>query len=134
MNHGRRGSAFIPARPGGIIGVEELLASRVVDQDGVPIGCLHDITVDLRLGRVAYALIALDCVADAEGRLIAVPWNAVHVDNGANLRVNARRDRVERGPSMQLGLLADLLDREWAVYIHAYFGARPYWEHSAQHG
>ena len=30
-------------------------------------------------------------------------------------------------------LLPTLLDHEWAVFIHSYFGAKPYWEPNAQH-
>src|SRR5271170_3500019 len=127
-------SAFIATKAAGIIGAEALLASVVVDGDGRPTGRLHDIMVDLRHGRIAYGLVALDRVGAPEERVIAVPWNAIHVDAGGNLRVNAPRDRVERGPSVPTGWMANLLDHDWAVFIHAYFGARPYWEHGAQHG
>jgi sporulation protein YlmC with PRC-barrel domain len=130
----QRASTYLAARPVGIIGVDELLESPVVDRDGGRIGRLHDLMVDLRLGRIAYALVELERVESAEERLIAVPWNAMHVDGTGNLKVNAHRDRVERGPSIPAGMLAHLLDHEWAVFIHAYFGARPYWEHGAQHG
>jgi sporulation protein YlmC with PRC-barrel domain len=134
MSHARCASAFVAVRPGNIIGAEALLASIVVDRDGHPIGRLHDIMVDLRRGRIAYGLLTLDRVEAPAERLIAVPWNAMHMDAGGNLRVNAPRDRVERGPSMPTGWMADLHDHEWAEFVHAYFGARPYWEHSAQHG
>jgi len=40
---------------------------------------------------------------------------------------------VERAPSMQPELLPTLLDHEWAVFIHSYFGAKPYWEPNSQH-
>jgi sporulation protein YlmC with PRC-barrel domain len=118
--------------PVSIIGAEELLTSQVVDCDGSRIGGLRDLMVDLRMGRIAYGLVALDRAPRLKRRLIAVPWNAMHVDGDGNLRVNAQRYWVERGPSIAAGLRASLLDHEWAEFIHSYFGARPYWERNVQ--
>jgi len=57
----------------------------------------------------------------------------MHFNGNGDVRVNAPRDGVERAPSMQPELLPTLLDHEWAVFIHSYFGAKPYWEPNAQH-
>jgi sporulation protein YlmC with PRC-barrel domain len=119
--------------PASIVGADEILGADVVDRDGARIGELRDMMLDLRLGRVAYGVVALDHAPVWSGRLVAVPWNAMHVDGNGDLRVNARRDWVERAPSMQAELMPTLLDHEWAVFIHSYFGAKPYWEHNAQH-
>jgi hypothetical protein len=126
-------SLFLPIiakAPVSIIGAEALLAAQVVDRDSKRIGGLGDLMVDLRQGRVAYGLVALDDAPACSGGLI----DAMHADGDGNLKVNARRDWVERGPSVPAGLMANLLDHEWAVFIHSYFGARPYWERNAQHG
>jgi sporulation protein YlmC with PRC-barrel domain len=117
----------------GIVGAEEMLGSGVVDRDGARIGELRDMMLDLRLGRVAYGVVALDHAPVWSERLVAVPWNAMHVDDNGDLRVNARRDWVERAPSMQAEYMPTLLDHEWAILIHSYFGAKPYWERNAQH-
>lgn len=117
-----------------IIGAGELLAAEVVDRDGALIGHLRDLLIDLQVGRIAYGLVALDLVPGWSERVIAVPWNAMHIDGDGKLRINARRDWIERGPALPMGLLANLLDHEWAEFIHSYFGARPYWERNAQHG
>lgn len=117
-----------------IVGAEEMLGSDVVDRDGQRIGGLRDMMVDLRVGRVVYGLVALAHAPAWSERLVAVPWNVLHVDGGGNLRVNATRDWVERAPSMQARFTPNLLDHQWAVLIHSYFGAKPYWERNAQHG
>jgi hypothetical protein len=117
-----------------IIGAGELLAVDIVDRDGAPIGQLRDLLIDLRLGRIAYGLVALDCARGSSERLIAAPWNAMHIDGEGKLQVNAHRDWIERAPTVPVGLVANLLDHEWAEFIHSYFGARPYWERNSQHG
>ena len=119
--------------PVAISRTEEMLGADVIDRDGRCIGELRDMLVDLRLRRVAFGVVALHHGPVRSERLIAVPWNAVHVDRNGNLRMNARRGWVERAPAMQTGFMPTGLDQEWAAFIHAYFGAKPYWEHETRH-
>ena len=116
-----------------LAGAGDILGSKVVDCDGMRIGELQDMMLDLRVARVAYGVVALDRAPEWSERLVAVPWNVMQIDGNGGLRVNAHRDWIERAPSMQAELLPTLLDHEWAVFIHSYFGAKPYWEHNVQH-
>jgi len=116
-----------------VVGAHELLGAEVVDSEGKRVGELKDMMLDLRVTRIAYGVVALDHAPDWSERLVAVPWNVMHIDEKGDLKVNARKDWIERAPSMQVELLPTLLDHEWAVFIHSYFGAKPYWEHNAQH-
>lgn len=119
------------ARPP-IVGAEGLLGSVVVDNHGQRVGELLDMLVDMHAGRVAYGVVVLDRAPEWSERLIAVPWNSMHL-HGDRIGINATRDWIERAPSMRIETMNELLDREIAVFIHAYFGAKPYWERAAQH-
>lgn len=117
-----------------IVGAEALLGSVVVDSQGVRVGELLDVLVDMHAGRVAYGVVVLDHAPEWSERLIAVPWNTMQMRaDGDGIGVNATRDWIERAPSMRIEAMSELLDRELAVFIHAYFGAKPYWERAAQH-
>jgi sporulation protein YlmC with PRC-barrel domain len=116
-----------------VFGAKDLLGAEVVDCEGRRVGELKDLMLDLRVARIAYGVVALDHAPDWSERLVAIPWNVMHFDESGDLKVLARRDWIERAPSMQPELLPTLLDHEWAVFIHSYFGAKPYWEHNAQH-
>lgn len=116
-----------------LIGADAMLGTDVVDCEGARVGELKDMLLDLRLGRIAYGVVALERAPDWSEGLIAVPWNVLQFDGSGELKVNARKDWVEHAPSMQLDMMAALLDHEWAVFIHSYFGAKPYWERNAQH-
>ncbi|MGH8714569.1 MAG: PRC-barrel domain-containing protein, partial [Casimicrobiaceae bacterium] len=97
-------------------------------------GELLDILVDMHAGRVGYGVVVLDHAPEWSERLIAVPWNTMHMRAGdGGICINARRDWIERAPSMRIETMNELLDRELAVFIHAYFGAKPYWERAVQH-
>lgn len=117
-----------------IIGAESLLGSVVVDSQGQRVGELMDVLVDMHAGRVAYGVVALDHAPHWSERLIAVPWNTMQMrPDDEGMGINATRDWIERAPSMRIEAMNELLDRELAVFIHAYFGAKPYWERAAQH-
>ncbi len=111
----------------GIVGGNEVLGLPVVDSRLEAIGMLADIMVDMRSGRVIYGVVVLDHAPEWR-RVIAVPWNAMLLEEGDRFRINARRDWIERAPSMQRDAMPNLLDHECAVLIHSFFGTRPYWE------
>lgn len=117
----------------GIVGGNELLGLAVIDNRKECIGVLSDIMFDLRTSRVAYGVVMLHRAPKWSERVIAIPWNAMHLDSdGEHLCVNALRDWIERAPSMQADAMANLLDHECAVLIHSFFGTKPYWETGTQ--
>lgn len=117
-----------------LVGAEGLLGTVVIDNQGQRVGELLDILVDMHAGRVAYGVVVLDHAPEWSERLIAVPWNTMRLHGDSDgICINATRDWIERAPSMRIETMNELLDREIAVFIHAYFGAKPYWERAAQH-
>lgn len=117
----------------GIVGGNEILGLPVIDSRKERIGKLSDIMLDMRSGRIAYGVVTLDRAPQWSERVVAVPWNAMHLDaDAANLCVNVRRDWIQRAPSMQADLMPGLLDHECAVLIHSFFGTKPYWETGSQ--
>lgn len=78
------------------VGADEMPGPDVVDRDGNRIGGLHDMMVDLRMGPVTYGVVGRDHASAPSKSLVAVPWNAIHVDGNGSLRVSARRDWIER--------------------------------------
>ncbi len=117
----------------GIVGGSEILGLPVVDSHNESIGKLSDIMFDLRSGRIAYGVVTLERAPHWSERVIAIPWNAMHLDaEAAKLCVNALRDWIQRAPSMQAAAMPGLLDRDCAVLIHSFFGTKPYWETGSQ--
>ena len=116
-----------------IVGGKEMTGLPVIDSHGECIGTLFDVMLDLYTGRLAYGVVALDHAPDWSERVIAIPWNAMHLDGeGEHLCVNALRDWIERAPSMQADAMPNLLDHDRAVLIHSFFETKPYWEAGSQ--
>lgn len=118
------------ARPSplGIVGADSIMGCTVVDRQGLRIGELRDVMLDLSTGRIAYAVIASVSRSKSE-QLICVPWNAIRPDYGSQrLCINADVDWIERAPSVRGGHTPDQFVQDWGAFIHNYFGTRPYWE------
>ncbi len=130
-NFGATGASGLGVRS--MAGSREIMNMPVVDSFGEAIGTLRDITIDLRTGRVAYGIVTLDRAPHWSERVIAVPWNAMHLDrDNEHLCVNAARDWIERAPAVHVDAMPSLLDHDRAVLIHSFFGTRPYWEAGSQ--
>jgi PRC-barrel domain len=110
-----------------------MLGLPVIDSHGECVGILSDIVFDLRTGRIAYGVVTLDRAPWWSERVIAIPWNAMHLDgDDEHVCVNALRDWIERAPSMRPDAMPSLLGHDRAVLIHSFFGTKPYWEAGSQ--
>ena len=117
----------------GMVGAELLLGTEVVDRDGNVIGHLHDILLDLRRNRIAYAAVELRRERPDGERIVVIPWNALFQDGDADrFIVNADREHIESAPLVPEELAVHGLDGELATFAHSYFGTRPYWERVSQ--
>src|SRR3989442_15715772 len=113
----------------GSVAGNEVLGLPVVDSGSEAIGMLADFMLDLRTARIAYGVVVLDHAPEGSEGVIAVPWNAMQLDSaGERFRINARRDWIERAPSLQPDAMPKLPGHEFAVLIHSFFGTKPYWE------
>ena len=117
----------------GMVGAELLIGTEVVDRDGNVIGHLHDILLDLRRNRIAYAAVELRRERPDGERIVVIPWNALFQDGDADrFIVNADREHIESAPLVPAELAVHGLDGELATFAHSYFGTRPYWERVSQ--
>lgn len=117
----------------GMVGAESLLGTEVVDRTGGVVGHLHDILLDLRRNRIAYAAVELKRERPDGEQIVVIPWNALFQGGDADrFIVNADRDYIESAPLVPAELAVHGLDGELAAFAHSYFGTRPYWELGAQ--
>ncbi len=117
----------------GMVGADHLLGTEVVDRNGSVVGHLHDILLDLRRNRIAYAAVELRRARPDGERVVVIPWNALFQDSDADrFTVNAEREHIESAPLVPAEVAVHGLDGELATFAHSYFGTRPYWEHGSQ--
>ncbi|WP_246793296.1 PRC-barrel domain-containing protein [Burkholderia perseverans] len=106
------GRAMVPARM-----LDGALARAT---DGYTLGYVSEVMLDLRTGRIAYALLALDERIHAR-LLTAVPWHYVALDaDGTGLRVALSAATVRGAPAIDLDAWRVATDPAWesAVIQH----------------
>ena len=73
-------STGVDVAHGKLLGMKSLVANRLYDADGNPVGKLEEIVLDVRTGCVRHVVVAVGGVLGIGRRRFAVPWSAVTPD------------------------------------------------------
>ncbi|HDR9251359.1 PRC-barrel domain-containing protein [Burkholderia vietnamiensis] len=101
---------------------------RVLTIDGDDIGKVTHIMLDVRAGRIAYAVVSSGGFLGIGDKLLALPWNVLTL--GAERRcfvLPVPTERVREAPGFDKDRWPAMADPAWAEALHAYYGASPYW-------
>src|SRR6185312_6509411 len=63
-----------------VMAADTLQGDKVVNVDGEDLGNIEDIMLDVRSGRVAYAVLSFGGVMGIGDKLFAIPWEALTLD------------------------------------------------------
>jgi len=85
--------------------------------------------LDMRTGRVSYAVMSFVDFLGMGEKLFAVPWNALVLDTkNRRFVLNIAKHRLTTAPGFDKGKWPDMADPSWAKGIHDYYGAKQYAE------
>ena len=112
-----------------LMGADTLLGNDVVNAQDEDLGDIKEIMLDMRTGRVAYAVLAFGGFLGMGEKLFAVPWAALKLDT-ANKRfvLDASKDRLKDAPGFDKHEWPDMADTTWEKGIHDYYGTKPYFD------
>lgn len=113
-----------------LITANALLGDKVVNPRNEPLGTITEVVLDLALGRLAYAVVALGGFMGVGEQLFVIPWSAL-VRDGANRRfvLDADRARLAAAPRVEFTRESGSGNAAgWQRELHRHYGARPYWE------
>jgi len=110
------------------LSASSLVGDAVVDNAGEKLGKLEELMIDVVTGRVAYAVLSFGSVLGIGGKLFAIPWTSLAVDE-SNRRIVFDVDRkvLEQAPGFDKDHWPDLGDLEYANKIYLHYGATPFW-------
>jgi hypothetical protein len=87
------------------------------------IGDMQNLAIDPDAGRILYGIVSRD------GRLVAVPWNALNLSNNAeHFVINADRAVLDRAATFDDNNWPNLTDRSWSTTVYRTFSVDPYWD------
>lgn len=110
-----------------LMGADTLLGNDVYNPKGEDLGDIKEIMLDMRSGRVSYAVLSFGGFLSLGEKLFAVPWQALTLDT-VNKRfvLNVAKERLESAPGFDKDKWPNMADPAWAQGIHAYYGTKPY--------
>ncbi|KAF1040640.1 MAG: hypothetical protein GAK33_00257 [Burkholderia lata] len=111
-----------------VMAARTLEGDCVLTMDGDDIGQVTDIMLDVRSGRIAYAVVSSGSLPGIGDKLLAVPWNVLVLDVERQCFVlPVATERVREAPGFDRNRWPAMADPEWAEALHAYYGSSPYW-------
>ena len=110
-----------------LMGADTLVGNDVYNQKGEKLGDIKEIMLDMRSGRVAYAVLSFGGFLSMGEKLFAVPWNALTLDTATrSFKLNVDKDRLKTAPGFDKDQWPNMADATWAQSIHAYYGTKLY--------
>lgn len=115
-------------RPEHIESLNELVGRDINDPQDESLAELEDLIVDLREGRIPYALLSYGGILGIGQDHVLVPWQALSFDAEEEAFVlDATEDQLDRF-AFDPDDWPEMTDEQWASQIHTEFGQEPYWE------
>lgn len=123
-----RGRTAAGDGPGpGLMGAGTLIGNEVRDGDGNELGEIKEIMLDMRSGRVAYAVLSFGGFLGMGEKLFAVPWSALTLDTmNRRFVLNVEQERIKAAPGFDKDDWPDMADSSWNDKMHAYYGIQPH--------
>jgi len=110
-----------------LMGADTLLGNDVYNDKDEDLGDIKEIMLDMRTGRVSYAVLSFGGFLGMGEKLFAVPWNALTLDT-VNKRfiLKVDKEQLKDAPGFDPGHWPDMADTTWSNEIHTYYGTKPY--------
>lgn len=110
-----------------LMGADTLIGNDVYNTEDEDLGDIKEIMLDVRSGRISYAVLSFGGFLGMGEKLFAVPWDALTLDTvNKRFTLNVKKDRLESAPGFDSDKWPDMSDQTWAKNIHTYYGTKPY--------
>ena len=110
-----------------LMGADTLVGNDVYNHKDEDLGDIKEIMLDMRSGKVGYAVLSFGGFLGMGEKLFAVPWNALVLDTkNKRFMLNVEKDRLKGAPGFDKDQWPNMSDQSWAKEIHSYYGTEPY--------
>ena len=118
-----------PEGPGPeIMAAATLTGETVNSSNGDALGKIEAIMLDVRSGRIAYAVLSFGGFLGVGEKLFAIPWSALILDTHArSFILDISNEKLERAPGFDKDHWPTMADARWAAELHGYYDVAPYW-------
>lgn len=118
-----------------VMSASTLDGNKVMSSDGEHVGKISDIMLDVRSGRIAYAVLSSGGFLGVGNRLHAIPWSALTLDTDDRCFIlDASAERIKNAPGFDKDNWPSMTDIPWGTSVHKYYHRSPYWSARRQVG
>lgn len=111
-----------------VMAASTLDGTKVMSSDGEHVGKISDIMLDVRGGRIAYAVLAEGGFLGMGSKLHAIPWSALTLDTDEKcFFVDVTAERIKNEPGFDKDHWPSMADTQWGITVHQYYSRDPYW-------
>jgi sporulation protein YlmC with PRC-barrel domain len=112
-----------------VMAADTLQGDDVINTQSEKLGSIEDIMIDVRTGRVAYAVLSFGGILGLGEKLFAIPWGALTLDADRKCFVlDVPKERLEQAPGFDKDHWPSMADEGWASQIYAFYNQPPYWQ------
>ena len=114
----------------GVVSASKIIGEDVVNRQNENLGKIHELVIDAKEGRLAYAVLSFGGFMGMGKKLFAMPWKAFEFSNTENkLILNVDKKKLETAPGFDKDAKwPDFADRTWGDGVYKYYGLEPYWK------
>ncbi|MDP2679349.1 MAG: PRC-barrel domain-containing protein [Rhodoferax sp.] len=100
-----------------------LIGNDVYNLQDEDLGDVKELMLDMRTGKVTYAVLSFGGFLGMGEKLFAVPWPALTLDTeNKRFTLNVSKERLESAPGFDSDNWPNMANPEWASGIHSYYG------------
>ena len=114
----------------GVVSASKIIGEGVINRQNENLGKIHELVIDAKEGRLAYAVLSFGGFMGMGNKLFALPWRAFEFATSQNkLILNVNKDKLKAAPGFDKDAKwPDFADRTWGKGIYDYYGFDPYWQ------
>ena len=111
-----------------VVAADTLTGDKVVNRQKEDLGTIEHLMIDVKKGRLAYAVLSFGGFLGMGDKLFAIPWGALAVDTGEEQFIlDIDRKVLEGAAGFDKAHWPNMADRAWGDELCTYYGAKPYW-------
>ena len=101
---------------------ENIIGSKVQNMQGVDLGVIKDVVIDVDTGRVLYAILDFDSFLGIGGKLFPVPWHSLApLPSEGIFFMDVSKEKLEKAPGFNKDDLPDMGDVHWGATINQFY-------------
>lgn len=111
-----------------VLSASTLAGDKVTNAKGEDLGKVEELMIDVESGRVAYAVLSFGAGFLKSGKLFAIPWGSLAVDQTkkGQLRLNVSQEMLETAEGFDKDHWPDMADPAFMNTTYSHYGIKPW--------